>query len=164
MKYFNDGDILLSDFDGVFLDSQSRFLQVMKDEKDFDKWMKFLNEINWKKFLRECNLIPGALETFTELQSLKILRGFITTIHSFEEGQEKCNLLRDLGMTVPVHFALPKQDKSEVYIPNSKVVLLDDMEKNCNNWEENHGKSILYSPTKEIHGKKYVKSLTELLK
>ena len=32
MKYFEQGDILLSDFDGVFLDSQEQFLKVMKEE------------------------------------------------------------------------------------------------------------------------------------
>ena len=164
MKYFEEGDILLSDFDGVFLDSQKRFNEVMKEETDFDKWIEFLNGINWKRFLRECEFMPGAVETFTELERLKILRGFITRIHSFEEGNEKCILLRELGFKVPVYYVLPKQSKADVYIPSRKVILLDDDEKNCFEWEEKQGKSILYNPEEKACGKKFVKSLTQLTK
>lgn len=164
MKYFNDGDILLSDFDGVFLDSQKKFNEVMKEETDLDKWMDFLNGINWKKFVRECEFIPGAIETFTELQDLNILKGFITRIHSFDEGKEKCLLLRELGLYVPVYYSLPEQPKSSVYIPNRKVILLDDNLDNCNEWDLNNGKSILYDPTQKNCEKKYVKSLYDLLK
>ncbi len=164
MKYFNDGEILLSDFDGVFLDSQKRFNEVMKEETDLDKWMDFLNGINWKKFVRECEFVPGAVETFTELQRLNILKGFITRIHSFEEGKEKCLLLRDLGIEVPIYYVLPEQPKSSVYIPNRKVILLDDILENCEEWDSNCGKSILYNPTQKSCGKKYVKSLYDLLK
>ena len=126
MKYFQKGDILLSDFDGVFLDSQTRFNEVMKEETDFNKWMDFLNRIEWRSFLRECDLIPNALETFTELQRLKLLKGFITRIHSFEEGKEKAIFLRELGITVPIYYVLPEQPKSMVYLPSKKVILLDD--------------------------------------
>ena len=164
MKYFEEGNILLTDFDGVFLDSQSRFLEVMKEETALDKWMDFLNEIKWRDFLRECEFIPGAMDVFPELYRLKILKGFITRIHSMEEGKEKCLFLRELGFQVPIYYVLPEQAKSSVYIPNRKVVLLDDDEKNCDEWDGKLGKSILYNPEEKSCGKKYVKSLYELLK
>lgn len=164
MEYFKDGDILLSDFDGVFLDSQKRFNEVMQEERSLEKWMLFLNGINWKKFLEECDFIPYALETFTELQKLNILKGFITRIHSFREGQEKAIFIRKLGFNIPMYYALIDQPKSLVYPPNRKVILLDDDEKNCGEWEENQGKTILYNPNEETTTKKYVKSLKELLK
>lgn len=164
MKYFKDGEILLSDFDGVFLDSQKKFNEVMKEETDLDKWMDFLNGINWKRFVHECELVPGAVDTFTELQRLKILKGFITRIHSFDEGKEKCLLLRELGLEVPVYYVLPEQPKSIVYRPNRKVILLDDNLENCEEWSLNCGKSILYNPNEKNTEKKYVKSLTDLLK
>lgn len=164
MKYFKDGDILLSDFDGVFLDSQKKFDEVMQEERSLEKWMDFLNGINWKSFLKECDFIPDALETFKTLQELKILKGFVTRIHSFDEGKEKALLLRQLGFIVPIYYALIDQPKNLVYIPNRKVKLLDDDEKNCNEWEENQGKTILYNPSEKTTTKKYVKSLKELLK
>ena len=164
MKYFKKGDILLSDFDGVFLDSQKKYLEVMKDEQSLEKWMDFLSTIHWRDFLRECDFIPGAKETFQELEKLKILKGFITAIHSFEEGKEKCLFLRELGFKVPVYYTLPEQPKSSVYIPNRKVILLDDKERNYDDWCKNNGISILYDPEEKSCGKKYVKSLYELLK
>ena len=48
MKYFNDGEILLSDFDGVFLDSQKRFNEVMKE--DSNSFPEFENYIVNSKF------------------------------------------------------------------------------------------------------------------
>ncbi len=164
MKYFKDGDILLSDFDGVFLDSQTRFKEVMQEETALNKWMDYLSGIKWREFLHECNLIEGADEVFTELQRLEILKGIITRIHSFKEGEEKCLFLRELGIEVPIIYVLPEQPKNKVYIPNRKIILLDDYGKNCEGWEKDGGKSILYAPDKKRCGKKYVKSLYDLLK
>ena len=164
MKYFKRGDILLSDFDGVLLDSQKRFLEDMKDEKALDKWMDYLESINWRDFLRECEFMPDALDTFHELQELKILKGFITRIHSFREGKEKSVFLREIGLYVPLYYVLPEQPKSDVYIPNRKVILLDDDEKNCDEWSLNGGKSILYGHEVKNCGKNYVKNLSDLLK
>ncbi|MBQ6323703.1 MAG: hypothetical protein IJI22_02600 [Bacilli bacterium] len=164
MKYFKAGDILLSDFDGVFLDSQKKFDEVMQEERSLEKWMDFLNGINWKTFIRECDFIPGAPDTFITLQELKILQGFLTRIHSFEEGKEKALFLRELGLYVPIYYALIDQPKSLVYPPNRRVILLDDDEKNCEEWEEKKGKTILYNPSEKNTKKIYVKSLKELLK
>ena len=164
MDWFEKGDILLSDFDGVFLDSQKRFNEVLTSEASLETWMDFLSSINWREFVRECDLIPGALEVFTELQKREILKGFITTIHSFDEGKEKCVFLRELGIYVPIYYVLPEQAKSSVYIPNRKVILLDDKENNYLDWTANGGKSILYDPEEKSCGKKHVKSLYDLLK
>lgn len=162
MNYFNEGDILLSDFDGVYLDSQREFLKVMKDEKSLDLWMEYLNNIDWKNFLRNCNEIPDATDTFLELQKLKILRGFITRIHSFEEGKEKVSFLRENGFYVPVYYVLPKQDKSNVYVPDEHVVLLEDNYNNAFEWELNGGRSLIYDPDGE-NDKRIVKRLKHLL-
>ncbi len=164
MKYFEKGDILLSDFDGVVLDSQKRLDEEMQGETSFEKWMDFLNGIHWGEFLQECEFIPGAVETLLELQKMGILQGFLPKIHSMEEGKEKTIILRDLGFQVPIHFVLQEQEKNEVYIPNRKVVLLDDKERNYMNWLKNGGKSILYDPEEKSCGKKYVKSMYDLLK
>ena len=164
MELFQTGDILLSDFDGVVLDSQKRFNEVLSADQSIEKWMDFLNGINWRKFLQECEFIPGAVETLLELQRMGILKGFIPKIHNLTEGTEKAFILRDLGFHVPIYYVLPEQEKSSVYIPNRKVWLLDDKEKNCDNWLQNGGKSILYDPEEKSCGKTYVKSMYDLLK
>ena len=163
MKYFESGDILLSDFDGVYLDSQRIFAQAMKEENSLERWMEYLNSINWKKFLRECDEIPHATEVFLELQELNILRGFITRIHSFEEGIEKSRFVREKGLIVPMYYVLPDQPKSLVYMPNKKVILLDDKEENAKEWEESGGKSIVFNPNSLEENKKLIKKLDTLL-
>ena len=163
MKYFEDGDILLSDFDGVFLNSEEHFQKVMKGEKALNRWMEYLNNINWKEFLRECDEIENASETFLELQELKILKGFITRIHSFEEGIEKSVFIREKGLLVPIYYVLPEQPKSNVYFPNSHTILLEDQIRNALDWEQKGGKSILLNPNTEIENKRLIKKLNHLL-
>ena len=163
MKYFKKGDILLSDFDGVFLDSQSKFEEVMKDETDSDEWLKYLRSINWKKFIRDCELMPYALETFLELQNRNILRAFLIKIHSTEEGESKRELLRELGIIVPIIYVLPPQNKSQIVLPKPKIVLLEDKEENATDWEMNGGRAIIYNPESKEENKRLVKRLDSLL-
>ena len=163
MKYFEPGDILLADFDGVYIDSQQRFLEVMKDEKSFILWMEYLTSINWKYFLYECEEMLNATDTFLELQELNILKGFITRIHSFDEGREKGKFIRDKGLIVPIYYVLPKQPKSVVYMPDEHTILLDDNYDNAIDWEDNGCKSIIFDPTSKTENKKLIKKLDSLL-
>ena len=164
MKYFKENDILLADFDGVLLDSQKKHNEIMGQEKDFNLWMEYLNSIDWHLFLRSCNEIEGAIDTFLELQKLDILKGFITRIHSFNEGKEKCLILREIGLYVPIYYALPMQSKSMVYVPNKNTYILDDDLINSKDWENNGGKSLLYNPDIKRSTKKIIKKIPNLLK
>ena len=163
MKYFKKKDELYSDFDGVYLNSQELFNEVMQGETSLDSWMKYLNSIDWKDFFKKCERIPEAKETFLELQELGILKGFITRIHSFDEGIEKGKLLRADGIIVPIYYVLPEQPKSVVIIPNSNKVLLEDDPKNTEDWELKGGHSILYNPSSPACTKKMIKKLPNLL-
>ncbi len=163
MKYFEPGDILLADFDGVYVDSQERFLEVMKEETAFDLWMEYLTSIDWKSFLRECEEYVNATDTFLQLQELGILKGFITRIHSFNEGREKSKFIRSNGLIVPIYYVLPKQPKSVVYIPDKSTILLDDNYDNALDWEDNGGRSIIFDHNSKIENKKLIKKLDSLL-
>lgn len=164
MKYFKSGDILLSDFDGVLLDSQDKFKEVMKDEVDFNKWFEYLTSINWETFFKECNEIPNAVKVLTELERLNILKGFITKIHSLEEGEEKSKIIREMNFIVPIFYVLPHQKKSKIYIPSNNTILLDDNINNCVDWILNGGKSIFYN-SNGLHSKvKTINNIKDLLK
>ena len=164
MKYFDVGDSLFADFDGVFLDSQEKHLEAMGTETDFNLWMEYLNSIDWHTFLRSCNEIEGAVDTFLELQKLNILKGFITRIHSFDEGKEKGIILREAGLLVPIYYALPMQPKSMVYMPDQKTYIIDDDPVNNEDWEKKGGKALLYDPNAKRSTKTIVKKIPNLLK
>ena len=163
MKYLSEKNVLLADFDGVLLDSQEKYNEIMGIETDFDLWMEYLNSIDWYNFLRSCNEIEGATETFLELQQLKILKGFITRIHSFDEGKEKCAFLREIGIYVPVYYALPMQPKSSVYLPDENTILIDDDIKNTIEWENSGGRSLLYNPHIKRDTQKIITKIPNLL-
>ncbi len=136
----------------------------MKEEKSLELWTQYLNSINWKEFLRKCNEIPNASNTFLELQKLGILKGFITRIHSFEEGKEKGLFIREKGFEVPMYYVLPEQPKSIVYVPNKKTILLEDKYENAYDWEEKGGKSIIFDPYAKEETGIVLKKISHLLK
>ncbi len=153
----------LVDFDGVILNSQEKFLEVMGNNIDPNDWLKYLRSINWYLFLRECEEIDESISTLNKLQELKKLRGIITAIHSFSEGEEKAIYLRERDIVVPIYYVLPKQKKSEVFIPKHHHVLVDDRVINCLEWEKDGGSSLLLDTNLSNKEKGKIKSLKDLL-
>ncbi len=153
----------LIDFDGVVLDSQSKFDEVMKGNTKLSDWSQYLNSINWHEFYKTCDEIDNAFDTLKKLQSLQKLKAILTSIHSFDEGKEKTFLLREQGIDVPVIFALPDQWKSSVYPPSKEDVLIDDKEKNCFDFENAGGKALLFRPKNYYGNKRIIESLKDLL-
>ena len=151
------------DFDGVILDSQDRFQLAMKDNIDFNDWMDYLNSINWYKFIRECEEIDGSISALNQLQELNRLKAIITSIHSFMEGREKVAFLREKKIYVPVLYVLPRQKKSEVYLPSKDDILIDDKLRNCQDWEKIGGKAILFDSHLHKEEKNKIKSLKQLI-
>lgn len=154
---------LYIDFDGVILDSQERFKKIMLDNTNFEDWINYLSSIEWYNFLRECMEIDESLTTIQKLQKYKNLKGIITRIHTFNEGIEKVNFLRENKIEVPVFYVLPEQNKSSVVIPNKNRILIDDDIKNCFDWENNGGEAILLDSKVKEENKKIIKSLKTLL-
>ena len=153
----------LIDFDGVILDSQSRFEVDMKGNTNFDDWLNYLSSIEWYRFLRECNEIDGSLSALQELQKYKKLRAIITAIHSFEEGRQKLIYLRDNHIEVPVLYVLPEQKKSDIFIPKRNTVLVDDKLNNCIDWKNSGGMSLLFDYKDNTGSKEIIKSLKQIL-
>ena len=78
----------LVDFDGVILDSQERFKNVMKDNTNLYDWIEYLSTIEWYSFLRECSEIDESLTVLKKLEYLQRLKGIITAIHSLKKGRK----------------------------------------------------------------------------
>lgn len=151
------------DFDGVILDSQDHFLIDMKDNIDFDDWFDYLNSLDWHKFLRQCNEIDDSIDVLRKLQELKQLRAIITSIHSLNEMKEKLIYLREKELYVPVLYVPPKTRKCDIYLPNKEDILIDDKLRNCIDWENAGGSSILFDSHLEIPEKNKIKTLKDLL-
>ena len=151
------------DFDGVILDSQDRFVSIMKNIEDLNEWINYLSSIAWHSFLRECNEIDNSIYVLKELQKNQRLKAIITSIHSFTEGKEKQIYLREKEIFVPIIYVLPEQKKSSVYIPNEHQILIDDKLSNCLDWELSGGKSLLFDPHETNPRKEKIKSLKQLL-
>lgn len=164
MKYFKKGDILLSAFDDIFLDSQEKLDEVIKEEKSYLLLKNYLKNLDWISFLKECQEIPGAIEILKELKDKDILKGFLLQINSIEEGKAKANYIREKGIILPIHYALTPQTKSFIYPPNENIILLDTKITNAEDWESHGGKTILYDNKIKKKSKKMINDLSNLLK
>ena len=153
----------LIDFDGVILNSQDRFLIDMKDNTDFDDWMDYLNSLDWYSFLRECDEIDDSISVLKKLQDLRKLKAIITSIHGSNEMKEKLIYVRENEIYVPVLFVPPKTKKCDIYLPSKYDCLVDDKIRNCIDWENAGGRSILFDSHLEKPEKNKIKTLKQLL-
>ena len=151
------------DFDGVILDSQERFIEHMKTNTNLTDWINYLKSIEWYSFLRQCEQIDDSIDCLYELTKLKKLKAIVTRIHVYEEGIEKTRYLREKGIITPVYYVLQEQKKSTVIPPNKDMILIDDDVKNCKDWEQAGGSSILFDSNNQKNYKRKIKSLKEIL-
>lgn len=151
------------DFDGVILNSQDRFLIDMKDNVNYDDWVRYLNSLDWYNFLRECDEIDESITTLKKLQELKKLKAIITTIHGLDEMSEKLSFIRENDIYVPVFYVPPRTKKTAIYYPKSDDVLVDDKIRNCQDWINAGGVAIHFDSHLEKIEKNKIKTLKQLL-
>ena len=158
---YNDYNIFL-DYDGVLLNSEE--LMVKRHRESNLSWDDFFDNLDWHKLYREAEEINGSFEVVRELQGRQSGLYILTKIHRLIEANAKIELLREAEITVPVFIVPPHIKKSEIYLPDAKSLLIDDSEKNINDWRANGGHGILFNSNIVENISYQVKSLHFLLK
>lgn len=151
------------DLDGVILDSEKRVVDLKKTYNDLS-WDDFFNIIDWDKLLSESISINNSVEIINDIQKRKNNISILTKVHTLLEAQAKINELRNKrNITIPIIIVPPHIRKSQIYIPTNGEILVDDSEKNINDWNIKGGRGILFCHDDNIDNNK-VKSLEFLLK
>ncbi len=153
------------DFDGVILNSEERMLQRKYDlglqnhrsRNEFDKYFEYtnLNPEEWDYIIREASSINNSVEIIQELEKMKVKIAILTKIHTLYEMKVKIEDLREnRNIMCPVFFVPPGIKKYQVIIPNNQL-LIDDSEKNINEWIENGGSGLIFDSTidNDTHGR-----------
>jgi 5'(3')-deoxyribonucleotidase len=132
---FIDMDGVLADFDTVFgLDFNK------------DKFNDFIHSGGFKNL----PLMPNANKLIEELIFLEnnfgvyveILSSLGNTIYPYEAATDKSEWLLGHGIQWKANFVLHKGLKKRFATPKS--ILIDDTLQNIYDWEENHGKAVLW--------------------
>ena len=148
------------DFDGVILDTISKF-EELKDPNI--TWDDFFLYFNWDNFLKECDPINNSVEILKKLQLLKSDIYILTKINTVNEMEAKIHELRyNRGIILPIIFVPYKKKKNEVIIPNDGDILIDDTLSNLIEWEKAGGIGYLYNSNLDYPRK--VESLDFLMK
>lgn len=133
------------DFDGVIFDTEPKLFNdkyyEMKKEPNFDK-MKYVQDINWDKLIRNSKEINNAISILKELKSeVEIL----TKVNSLDnEAVAKIKILRELGIEnkiILVPFNLKKTD----IVSAKGNILVDDTIHNLDDWYKDGGIPIFFN-------------------
>lgn len=155
------------DLDGVILDSEQRVKVLINKFQPNSKseWEEFFDSINWRELLEDSKPINNSVEIIKELELMKKKLMILTKIHTFDEMKAKTFDLREnRKITLPILFVPPHVRKSQIYMPTQHEILIDDSQKNIDDWIKNGGNGILFDEMCEKETKNKVRSLEFLLK
>lgn len=155
------------DLDGVVLNSEQKIRDLIQERKPTSKkeWDIFFENIDWFELLKNSSSINHSVEILKEVSMHEDNLMILTKIHTLLEAQAKVYDLREnRKINIPILFVPPHVDKSQIYIPNNKEILVDDSQKNIDNWNKFGGNGILFKEDCEVETNNKVKSLEFLLK
>ncbi len=131
------------DFDGVIIDSQER-LEKIKENTNLS-WDELLTTINWELLLQESNSVNNSVETLRKVESKGLKYHILTKVDTISEMQDKIDDIRNnRKLNAPIIFCPKKRKKSNIIIPTSNCVLIDDREKHYIDWKNDGGIAILF--------------------
>ncbi len=151
------------DFDGVILNS-NKLILAEREKNGNQTWDEFFSSFNWRELYSIASEIDESLTVLHELELRQADISILSKVHTLNEALAKVQYLRDQEIHFPILLVPPHIRKSQIYIPTKGEILVDDSEKNINDWENQGGTGILFSEDYEDDTSKKVKSLKFLLK
>lgn len=163
------GEIIMKktfiDLDGVILNTEELLLEEKENKyPNIGYYDYFQNYANWLETARKSNSINHSVEIIRELEYLKKRLIILTKINSVREMEQKLFHLRNERLiNSPIMFVPFDALKSQIAMPSSGDILVDDTISNIYDWELCGGCPYLFNNHEiEYHNK--VRSLEFLLK
>ena len=144
--------ILYCDCDGVILNTIEIAFQIMqsngcnmKSREEIDRYFRQL--IDWREVFDKATFIDDAVDKIKLLKESNIFSDIIV-LTKLSGGYHEEGLKRDLfkeylpdTRIITLQYGLTKAG----VVKAKDNILIDDEERNCNNWKDNEGIAILFS-------------------
>lgn len=158
---------LYIDFDGVILDtidvSYKRIKELYGDNPTKEDVGTFYKNLDWNKFLEECDQINHSLDNLQKLINSKLYDvAILTHVQTSHEEEAKERYLKKHVPQIsfiPVTRPLPKWRAIEC----KGAILVDDYGVNLKEWHEHGGIAIKFSQKNKEYDYIKIKSLDELI-
>ncbi len=163
LDFVNEKTFYMIDIDGVCIDTEER-LAVLAQEVG---WKEAFKIVDWHEHIYSSKQINYSLDILREVQKTLKRIQLLTLNHTSEEEKEKVNFFRENGIYIPIVSVPNKMIKSLIVPPSfydGNVVLVDDKEKNCLDWENAQGIGVWFTQDESYSVVKKVKSLEFLRK
>lgn len=133
------------DCDGVILDTETGLFDEynrLKKENVGIKRSTYLQQLNWREWLRQAAIINDSISILKEHEPDDI--AILTKVHSLYEASAKIEYFRELGLKNNVFFVPSDLDKSSIVNPTGHI-LVDDGLKNLDDWSAHNGISLFFN-------------------
>ena len=139
-KIFLDLDGVMADFEGHYL---TKFGHAHDSVNDPQMWRNINSCDDWWTTMVKMHTHDELWEAIKEYNPTVLTGCPISKYEHAAEGKKIwCENI--FGSDVPVITCLSKNKQNHMI--NKGDILIDDMEKNCNNWTEAGGHAILFDP------------------
>jgi len=142
LSIYVDMDGVLADFDQYFFDYYGKFFRDYEEEEAWDCLKKIPD------FWLDLPPMPGMKELWSYLKSTEASVMLLTSPGSHDEIrarlQKRIWVNKTLGSDVPIIF---KAAKYKHRLADKDAILIDDMERNINQWVEAGGSGIQHVST-----------------
>ena len=157
-------DRVFLDLDGVILDTQQRVVNL-QDPEHYDWSEQFFKNIDWQILFEEAKPINNSIEILKEIQQYYKKIQILSKFNVIEEANIKVAYMREKGIEIPINLTPVGTKKStQIGILTPTCILVDDMTKNVEDWNNKGGKGIHFSENIKIETPTKVKSLEFLLR
>ena len=158
---------LYIDFDGVILNtidvSYKKIKELYGDNPTQKDVGTFYKNLDWNKFLEECDQINYSLDNLQKLIDSNLYDVTVLThVHTLHEEEAKKRFLKKYIPKInfiPVTKPLPKWRAIEC----NGAILVDDYGVNLKEWQEHGGIAIKFSQKEKKYDYIKIKSLDELI-
>ena len=161
--------IFYCDCDGVILNTIEVGFGMMRemgcnmsDRKEIDYYFK--NKVNWNDIFDKAEYINNSIDQLNYLKRKKIFEDIIILSKVCTQSEEKLKnelfkrVLPDIKL-ITLDYNLSKA----LVVPSKDNVLLDDEIRNCEEWNNQEGVAVLFSPFMYNHESNVVNNIRDVV-
>lgn len=149
------------DCDGVILDTETGLFDnyyIMKQQNNNLNKITYLQNLEWESWINQAQVINDAIEILKNYNPKDT--DILTKVHSLQEARAKITYFRERKVKNNI-IIVPDIFEKSCVASSAFNILVDDNNKNLNNWQKCHGISIYFGNEESIYPR--IESLEEVL-